>query len=51
MYDIMYNITSLLASHWLDGDAMLDVRGIDVQNDGYWNCSGSNTELGQFKSQ
>jgi hypothetical protein len=50
---IINDITSLLATHciWTEGDAVLDVLGVDVQNDGYRNCSVSTTELGQFNLQ
>jgi hypothetical protein len=47
----IYDITSLLTVYGQDGDPLLDVRGINVQNDGNWSCSGSYTDLGQFKSQ
>ena len=34
-----------------DGDPVLDVSGVDVQNYGYWDCSRTNRELGQLKTQ
>jgi hypothetical protein len=35
----------------MDGDLVLGIRGIDVQNDENRNCFRSNAELSQFKTQ
>ncbi len=49
-YMISYCIYKQLTVYGPDMDPVLDVSGIDVQNDVYRNCSRSYRELGQSKT-
>ena len=52
MSDIINHITSLvkLTVYGPDGDSLLDVHGINVRNEGYWDFSRPKGELSQFKT-
>ncbi len=47
---ISYSVYKKLTVYGLDRNPVLDVSGINVQNDGYRNGSRSYRELGQFKT-
>jgi hypothetical protein len=47
--DIIYDVIQLTL-YWMDGDPVLDVCRINVDNNRYWNRSRPHTNLGQLKT-